>query len=99
MTRSRVTWKSTQPTARSASLRQKRLDIFVTSTSSLVRCLTRSRNGRSRSRTVLTKYSCGHVGRTNSSHRAKAEAFIRVAEIRREVLEEADKPCPDCKQG
>jgi len=48
---------------------------------------------------MVTKYSCGHVGRTNDSYRSKVEAFIRVAEIRREEVETADKACPDCKGG
>ena len=45
---------------------------------------------------MVYKFTCGHVGRTNDSYRAKVEAFIRVAEIR-ENLEEVGKPCPDCK--
>lgn len=46
---------------------------------------------------MLQKYSCGHVGKTNDSYRKKAEAFIRVAEIRREPVEDVDKSCPECK--
>jgi len=45
---------------------------------------------------MLTRYSCGHVGRDNDSYRAKATAFIRVAEIRDETVEDKNKPCPDC---
>ena len=46
---------------------------------------------------MVTRFSCGHVGRTNDSYRAKTEAFIRVAEIRDELVEESPKSCPDCK--
>lgn len=46
---------------------------------------------------MVTKFSCGHVGRENDSTYARAKEFIRVAEIRREQVEEADKPCPHCK--
>ena len=46
---------------------------------------------------MVYKFTCGHVGRTNDSYRAKAEAFIRVAEIRNEGVEEVTKSCPDCK--
>jgi hypothetical protein len=46
---------------------------------------------------VVYKFTCGHVGRTNDSYRAKAEAFIRVAEVRNENVEEVGKACPDCK--
>jgi hypothetical protein len=37
------------------------------------------------------------VGRTNDSYLSKAEAFIRVAEIREERVETENKSCPDCK--
>lgn len=43
------------------------------------------------------RFDCGHVGRTNESDRAKTQAFIRVAEIRGEKVEDTGKPCPDCK--
>lgn len=46
---------------------------------------------------MVYRYSCGHVGRSSDSYRAKAEAFIRVAEIRKEIVENVAKPCPDCK--
>lgn len=46
---------------------------------------------------MLYRFSCGHVGRTSDSYRAKAEAFIRVAEIRNEKVETENKSCPDCK--
>lgn len=46
---------------------------------------------------MVSKYACGHVGRENDSYRAKAKEFIRVAEIRDEIVEEENKPCPDCK--
>lgn len=46
---------------------------------------------------MVTKYSCGHVGRENDSYLAKAKEFIRVAEIRREIVESKNQPCPDCK--
>lgn len=46
---------------------------------------------------MVSQFSCGHVGRNSDSYRAKAEAFIRVAEIRREQVEVENKPCPDCK--
>lgn len=47
---------------------------------------------------MVTRFNCGHIGRENiDSKRAKAKEFIGVAEIRREVVEEADKPCPNCK--
>lgn len=46
---------------------------------------------------MLYKFTCGHVGRTNDSYHAKAEAFIRVAEIRSEQVESVNKSCPDCK--
>lgn len=46
---------------------------------------------------MVSKYTCGHVGRENDSYRAKEKAFIRVAEIRNETVEEENKSCPDCK--
>jgi hypothetical protein len=45
---------------------------------------------------MVTRFSCGHVGRTNDSYLSKVQAFIRVAEIR-EKVEPENKPCPDCK--
>lgn len=45
------------------------------------------------------RFTCKHVGRTNASFRAKASAFIRVAEIRDVLVRDADKPCPDCKRA
>ena len=45
---------------------------------------------------MLSKFRCGHVGRENDSPRAKVRAFIRVAEIRRQVVEDVVKDCPDC---
>lgn len=45
---------------------------------------------------LLYRFSCGHVGRTNDSPNAKAQAFIRVAEVRGARVEEDRKPCPDC---
>jgi ribosomal protein S27AE len=46
----------------------------------------------------LTRYSCGHVGRTNEGYanKPKAVGFIRVAEIRDQPLAEKDQTCPDC---
>lgn len=43
------------------------------------------------------RFTCGHVGRTNDAPYAKAQAFIRVAEIRKAKVIEPDKVCPDCK--
>lgn len=43
---------------------------------------------------MLTKYTCGHVGR---NAQGKFSVFIRVAEIRGEQVELANKSCPDCK--
>ena len=52
---------------------------------------------------MLYKFSCGHVGRDSEPplkhERAKTTAFIRVAEIRKERVEEVAKSCPDCKTG
>jgi len=45
----------------------------------------------------LYRYTCGHVGRINASYLARAEAFIRVAEIRRTPVENSDEKCPDCR--
>jgi hypothetical protein len=47
---------------------------------------------------LLVRFTCGHVGRTNDSWRAKTQAFIRVAEIRGGLLVAGEKPCPDCKR-
>lgn len=49
--------------------------------------------------TLLRFTQCGHIGRTNESPRAKVQAFIRVAEIRKSPVKEVDKACPDCKTG
>jgi hypothetical protein len=47
---------------------------------------------------MVTRYSCGHVGRENDSYLSKVQkAFIRVAEIRNERVESESKSCPDCK--
>lgn len=46
---------------------------------------------------TIYRFNCGHVGRTNASELAKAQAFIRVAEIRRAHIEENHFPCPECK--
>lgn len=43
----------------------------------------------------LTRFDCGHVGRTNEAPR-KVTAFIRVAEIRTSRVNESEKKCPDC---
>jgi len=43
---------------------------------------------------MLTLYSCGHVGFITSG---KTKTFIRVAEIRRQPVEESDKHCPTCR--
>lgn len=45
---------------------------------------------------TVYRYTCGHVGRTNDSDRAKAQAFIRVADTRGARVEEERKACPDC---
>lgn len=45
---------------------------------------------------MLYRFDCGHVGRTNESYKAKAQAFIRVAEIR-EPVEDRPTKCPECK--
>lgn len=45
---------------------------------------------------MLTRYRCGHVGRMTTG---KVKRFIRVAEIRKQVLEESDKHCPACKNS
>jgi len=44
---------------------------------------------------MITRYSCGHVGKQAGK---KVKRFIRVAEIRRQAVEESPKPCPDCKR-
>jgi len=49
--------------------------------------------------TTLGKYACGHVGRQNEAPNAKAQAFIRVAEARKNKVEESAKNCPDCQKG
>lgn len=46
---------------------------------------------------MVYKFSCGHIGRDNDSYRSKVTAFIRVAEVRHEQVEEVSKSCPDCK--
>jgi hypothetical protein len=43
---------------------------------------------------MLTKYGCGHIGFVTAG---KTKAFIRVAEIRRQVVEESPKHCPACR--
>jgi len=43
---------------------------------------------------MLTRYSCGHIGRTAGR---KVKRFIRVAEIRKQVVEDSEKHCPACK--
>lgn len=45
--------------------------------------------------TILTRYKCGHVGRTALLH----EGFIRVAEIRKNDVKDVDKPCPECRHN
>jgi hypothetical protein len=45
---------------------------------------------------MLFRFLCGHVGRTNEGLRAKAQAFIRVAEVRSSYVEDVAKNCPDC---
>ena len=49
---------------------------------------------------IVYRFTCGHVGRTNESDspRRKVSSFIRVAELRGAIVQEADKPCPDCKK-
>ena len=44
---------------------------------------------------MVTRYKCGHVGMTAGR---KVKRFIRVAEIRRQPVEESAKQCPDCKR-
>jgi hypothetical protein len=44
---------------------------------------------------VLTRFSCGHVG---TELGIKLKTFVRVAEIRRNPVEDDDRPCPDCIQ-
>lgn len=48
---------------------------------------------------MLTRYSCGHVGKENDGPNAKATAFIRVAEIRDHRVTEKTVACPDCQAG
>jgi hypothetical protein len=43
---------------------------------------------------MLTKYQCGHIGKTTGR---KVKRFIRVAEIRNQTVEESSKQCPACK--
>lgn len=44
----------------------------------------------------LTRFSCGHVGRENESWRSKHAAFIRVAEVRGDRVDDSRRKCPDC---
>ncbi|HWM96731.1 MAG TPA: hypothetical protein VNO54_06705 [Streptosporangiaceae bacterium] len=49
----------------------------------------------------MTVYSfrCGHTGRDSETIlKAKAVAFIRVAELRGAIVETATVNCPDCKR-
>jgi len=46
---------------------------------------------------MLYQFACGHVGRTNESRWAKAQAFIRVAEIRVKPVTVSLLSCPECK--
>lgn len=49
---------------------------------------------------MLTRYNfCGHIGMTVESKKAKTKSFIRVAEIRSQIIEDSPKSCPDCKKG
>jgi hypothetical protein len=43
---------------------------------------------------MVTRYACGHVGKVAGK---KVKRFIRVAEIRRQPVEESKKQCPECK--
>jgi hypothetical protein len=43
----------------------------------------------------LTRYECGHVGKVVSSKKA-GTVFIRVAEVRRQILVESSKKCGHC---
>ena len=45
------------------------------------------------------RFTCGHVGRVNVSWRARAHAFIRLAEIRYRDVVDKPQSCPDCKRG
>lgn len=45
---------------------------------------------------MLFRFECGHVGRTNEASRAKAQAFIRFAELRGRPVTDVGKNCPDC---
>lgn len=45
----------------------------------------------------LSKFTCGHIGRTNNGPDSKAQAFIRVAEIRNSPVDEVPKKCPGCE--
>lgn len=44
----------------------------------------------------VIRFECGHVGRTNNSPDAKAQSFIRVAEVRKAEVVSNPKPCPVC---
>lgn len=44
----------------------------------------------------LTRFSCGHVGRMSAGVHAKAQAFIKVAEIRSSHVDESTNNCPHC---
>ena len=48
----------------------------------------------------LTRYACGHVGRTNEGYtlHPKAVAFIRVAEVRDQPVDTKTVSCPDCSK-
>jgi hypothetical protein len=43
------------------------------------------------------RFACGHVGRDSEALHPKAQAFIRVAEIRGAPVEDSARNCPDCK--
>lgn len=47
---------------------------------------------------IIYRFTCGHAGRDNESPRSKTVSFIRVAELRGAIAQEAGKPCPDCKR-
>jgi hypothetical protein len=44
---------------------------------------------------MLHRYTCGHIGR--EAGRKNAKAFVRVAEIRSQKVEDEKSSCPNCK--
>lgn len=45
---------------------------------------------------MITRYACGHVGKMAG---LKVKRFIRVAEVRKQPVEESAKVCPGCKHS